>query len=285
MDESLARLFDLGGKVALVTGASSGLGVAFARGLAKAGADVVVTARRAEKIDETAAMLRGFGVRSLAVPADITDEAQAEHLIERCVAEFGALDILVNNAGYTDRSGKRHDQSSLRRIRSVIELDLIATANLCRLAGRQMVSQGAGVIINVSSVLGRVGSEFRAASYHAAKGGVDALTRVLALEYARENIRVNAIAPSYFSGTEMMDQTFAVTPGTYDQAVSRTPMGRLGQPEDLEGVIAFLASDAARFVTGHILYVDGGWTAGGGYHQLAPPWETSPGKQDPNWGV
>lgn len=284
MDESLSRLFDLSGRIALVTGASSGLGVAFARGLAKAGADVVVTARRAEKIEETAAMLGELGVRSLAFPADITDESQAEGLVQRCVDELGSLDILVNNAGYTDRSGKRHDQSSLRRIRSVIELDLIATANLCRLAGRQMIAQGSGVIINVSSVLGRVGSEFRAASYHAAKGGIDALTRVLALEYARENIRVNAIAPSYFSGTEMMDQTFEATPGTYDQAVSRTPMGRLGRPDDLEGVIAFLASDAARFVTGHVLYVDGGWTAGGGYHQVPPPWETSPGRQDPDWG-
>jgi NAD(P)-dependent dehydrogenase (short-subunit alcohol dehydrogenase family) len=165
-------------------------------------------------------------------------------------------------------------------MRSIIELDLMATVNGCRLAGKQMLAQGTGgVMINISSILGAVGSEFRAASYHAAKGGVDALTRVLALEYAREGIRVNAIAPSYFDGTELMDKVFEATPETRDYSISRTPMGRLGQPDDLEGAIVYLASDAAKFVTGHILYVDGGWTAGGGYHQLTPMWESSPGHQ------
>jgi NAD(P)-dependent dehydrogenase (short-subunit alcohol dehydrogenase family) len=279
MDPSFCELFNLQGKVALVTGASSGLGVAFARGLARAGADVVVTARRQELIDQTAEIVRGYGVRSSAMTADITDDAQFEGLFERVVAEYGRLDILVNNAGFTDRSGLRHDQSSMKRVRSIVELDLVSTINGCRLAAQQMLAQGEGTIINVSSILGRVGSEFRAASYHAAKGGVDAMTRVLALEYARENIRVNAIAPSYFEGTEMMDKVFEATPGTKVQAITRTPMGRLGRPEDLEGAVVFLASDAARYITGHILYVDGGWTAGGGYHQLAPPWETEPGHQ------
>lgn len=280
MDPSLVQMFSLEGKVALVTGASSGLGVAFARGLARAGANVVVTARRQELIDQTAKMLREFGVEAEAFRADITDEQQFEDLFARTIDRFGRLDIMVNNAGYTDRSGLRHDLGSFKRMRSVVELDLLATINGCRLAARQMLAQGSGgVIINISSILGRVGSEFRAASYHAAKGGVDALTRVLALEYAREGIRVNAIAPSYFDGTELMGKVFESTPGTRDQAVSRTPMGRLGQPEDLEGAIVYLASDASRFVTGHILYVDGGWTAGGGYHQIAPPWETEPGHQ------
>lgn len=282
MDPEFIKLFNLEGKVALVTGASSGLGVAFARGLARAGANVVVTARRQELIDQTAAMARGFGGSSTAIAADITNEAQFEGLFEQVVAEYGRLDILVNNAGYTDRSGLRHDMGSFKRMRSIVELDLLATINGCRLAGRQMIEQKTGgSIINVSSILGRVGSEFRAASYHAAKGGVDALTRVLALEYARERIRVNAIAPSYFDGTELMDRVFEATPVTRDHAISRTPMGRLGQPEDLEGAVVYLASDAARFVTGHILYVDGGWTAGGGYHQLPPMWESSPGHQKP----
>jgi NAD(P)-dependent dehydrogenase (short-subunit alcohol dehydrogenase family) len=280
MDPTLAQLFSLHGKVALVTGASSGLGVALARGLARAGANVVVTARRQELIEQTAAMVRGYGGEAEAYPADITDEEQFENLFASTVERFGRLDIMVNNAGYTDRSGLRHDLGSFKRMRTVVELDLLATINGCRLAARQMLAQGTGgAIINISSILGRVGSEFRAASYHAAKGGVDALTRVLALEYAREGIRVNAIAPSYFDGTELMGKVFEATPGTRDQAVSRTPMGRLGQPEDLEGAIVFLASEASKFVTGHILYVDGGWTAGGGYHQLAPPWETEPGHQ------
>ena len=280
MDPEFSKLFNLEGRTALVTGGSSGLGVAFARGLARAGANVVVTARRQPMIDQTAEMLRGYGVRASAFAADITDDAQFEAVFAKTVEEYGQIDILVNNAGYTDRSGLRHDLGSMKRMRSVIELDLVATVNGCRLAGEQMLKQeGRGTIINVSSILGKVGSEFRAAAYHAAKGGVDALTRVLAIEYAREGIRVNAIAPSYFDGTELMDQVFESAPATREYSISRTPMGRLGQPEDLEGAVVFLASDAARFITGHILYVDGGWTAGGGYHQLPPMWETAPGHQ------
>ena len=280
MDPAFSELFNLEGRTALVTGGSSGLGVAFARGLARAGANVVVTARRQQLIDQTAEMLRGYGVLASAFAADITDDAQFEGVFAKTVAEYGKVDILVNNAGYTDRSGLRHDLGSMKRMRSVIELDLVATVNGCRLAGQQMLKQeGRGTIINISSILGKVGSEFRAAAYHAAKGGVDALTRVLAMEYAREGIRVNAIAPSYFDGTELMDKVFESTPATREHSISRTPMGRLGQPEDLEGAVVFLASDAARFITGHILYVDGGWTAGGGYHQLPPMWESTPGHQ------
>ena len=280
MDPEFSKLFNLEGRTALVTGGSSGLGVAFARGLARAGANVVVTARRQPMIDQTAEMLRRYGVRASAFAADITDDAQFEAVFAKTVEEYGQIDILVNNAGYTDRSGLRHDLGSMKRMRSVIELDLVATVNGCRLAGEQMLKQESrGTIINVSSILGKVGSEFRAAAYHAAKGGVDALTRVLAIEYAREGIRVNAIAPSYFDGTELMDKVFEAAPATREHSISRTPMGRLGQPEDLEGAVVFLASDAARFITGHILYVDGGWTAGGGYHQLPPMWETAPGHQ------
>ncbi|MCC7365547.1 MAG: glucose 1-dehydrogenase [Dehalococcoidia bacterium] len=278
MDPNLCDLFKLDGKVALVTGGSSGLGVAFARGLARAGANVVVTARRKEKIEETAEMLRGFGVRASAFPADITKDDEIESVFQQTIAEYGRLDIMVNNAGYTDRSAARHDLVPTRRMRSVVELDLVATMNGCRLAADQMLKQGGGVIINISSILGKVGSEFRAASYHAAKGGVDSLTRVLALEYAREGIRVNAIAPAYFEGTELMDQVYDAAPETKAYTITRVPMGRLGQPDDLEGAIVYLASDAARYVTGHILYVDGGWTAGGGYHQLPPLWESEPGK-------
>jgi gluconate 5-dehydrogenase len=286
MDPEFMDLFSLDGKVALVTGASSGIGVGLARGLARAGANVVVTARRQEMIDQTAEMVRGFGVSSSAWTCDITDEAAFEALFERTVAEYGRIDIMVNNAGFTDRTALRHDQNQVRRFRSVVELDLLATMNGCRLAAKQMLAQDppGGVIINLSSILGRMASEFRASAYHAAKAGVDGLTRVLAYEYAREGIRVNAIAPSYFEGTEMMDMVYEAAPATKEHTLKRTPMGRLGRPEDLEGVIAFLCSDAARYITGHILYVDGGWTAGGGFHVEPTIWETEVGRQDPKWG-
>ncbi|MFN0147477.1 MAG: SDR family NAD(P)-dependent oxidoreductase [Dehalococcoidia bacterium] len=286
MDAAFADLFKLDGKTALVTGASSGIGVALARGLARAGADVVVTARRQEMIDQTAAMAREYGVRASAIAADITDEAQFEAMVAQVVAEYGHLDIMVNNAGFTDRTALRHDQNAMKRFRAIVELDLLATMNGCRLAAKQMLIQDppGGVIINISSILGATASEFRASAYHAAKAGVDGLTRVLAYEYAREGIRVNAIAPSYFEGTEMMDKVFDAAPVTKVHTIERTPMGRLGRPEDLEGVIAFLCSDASRFVTGHILYVDGGWTTGGGFHQKPALWESELGRQDMNWG-
>ena len=286
MDPTFADLFKLDGKTALVTGASSGIGVALARGLARAGANVVVTARRQEMIDATAAMVREYGVRSSAISADITDDAQFEGMVEQVVLEYGQLDIMVNNAGFTDRTALRHDQNAMKRFRAIVELDLLATMNGCRLAAKQMLAQDppGGVIINISSILGATASEFRASAYHAAKAGVDGLTRVLAYEYAREGIRVNAIAPSYFEGTEMMDKVFDAAPVTKAHTIERTPMGRLGRPEDLEGVIAFLCSDASRFVTGHIMYVDGGWTTGGGFHQKPALWESELGRQDPNWG-
>ncbi len=286
MDPAFADLFSLDGKVALVTGSSSGIGVALARGLARAGADVVVTARRQEMIEQTAEMVRGYGVKASAWTADITDEAQFEALIERVASEYGRLDIMVNNAGFTDRTALRHDQNTMKRFRSIVELDLLATMNGCRLAARQMLKQDpvGGSIVNISSILGSTASEFRASAYHAAKAGVDGLTRVLAYEYAREGIRVNSIAPSYFEGTEMMDKVFEAAPQTKVHTIERTPMGRLGRPEDLEGVIAFLCADAARFITGHILYVDGGWTTGGGFHQKPALWESELGRQDMNWG-
>jgi NAD(P)-dependent dehydrogenase (short-subunit alcohol dehydrogenase family) len=286
MDPKFMDLFSLEGRVALVTGASSGIGVALARGLARAGANVVVTARRQEMIDQTAEMVRGYGVRADAWTADITDEAQFEALVKRVTDAYGRLDIMVNNAGFTDRTAFRHDQNTMKKFRAIVELDLLATMNGCRLAASQMLKQdpAGGAIINISSILGASASEFRASAYHAAKAGVDGLTRILAYEYAREGIRVNAIAPSYFEGTEMMDKVFDAAPATKAHTIERTPMGRLGRPEDLEGSIAFLCSDAARFITGHILYVDGGWHTGGGFHQKPALWEAELGRQDANWG-
>jgi NAD(P)-dependent dehydrogenase (short-subunit alcohol dehydrogenase family) len=267
-------IFDLSGRTALVTGASAGLGVAFARALARAGADVVVAARRREALEETAAVVRGFGRRCLVVPTDLTDDAQVEALFAQTVAEFGRLDVLVNNAGFTDRSGVASEFASMKRARAIMALDVVAAFYCAQLAGRQMLEQGGGSIINISSMLGSFGSEFRAAAYHAAKGAVDNMTRVLAVEWAARGVRVNAIAPAYFEGTDMIDAILQ-NPGTREHIESRTPMGRLGRPEDVEGAVVYLASDASAYVTGCILYVDGGWRAGGGRGGPAP-WEQPP---------
>jgi NAD(P)-dependent dehydrogenase (short-subunit alcohol dehydrogenase family) len=267
-------IFDLSGRTALVTGASAGLGVAFARALARAGADVVVAARRREALEETAAVVRGFGRRCLVVPTDLTDDAQVEALFAQTVAEFDRLDVLVNNAGFTDRSGVASEFASMKRARAIMALDVVAAFYCAQLAGRQMLEQGGGSIINISSMLGSFGSEFRAAAYHAAKGAVDNMTRVLAVEWAARGVRVNAIAPAYFEGTDMIDAILQ-NPGTREHIESRTPMGRLGRPEDVEGAVVYLASDASAYVTGCILYVDGGWRAGGGRGGPAP-WEQQP---------
>jgi NAD(P)-dependent dehydrogenase (short-subunit alcohol dehydrogenase family) len=285
MEEHLQNLFDLRGKVAIVTGASSGLGVGLARGLAKGGADLVLAARRQEMLDEVAKSLEPYGVRVVTQTADLTDEEQVGRLFERTKEELGRLDVLVNNAGFTDRSAQRTEGASLKRLRAMIELDFVSVFLCSQLAARQMLAQGTGgSIINITSILGKVGSEFRASGYHAMKAAVDSLTRVTAIEWAREGIRVNAIAPAYMGGTEMMDQVYASAPETKVYTEERTPLGRLGQPEDLEGAVLLLASNAGAYITGTTLYVDGGWTSGGGFHQRAPIWETEPGKQDPNWG-
>jgi NAD(P)-dependent dehydrogenase (short-subunit alcohol dehydrogenase family) len=274
----MGDMFDLTGRAAIVTGASSGLGVAFARALARHGADIVVAARRREALECTAEIVRGFGRRCLVVPTDLTDDAQVDTLFQRAIDEFGRLDILVNNAGFTDRSGTPTEHASMKRVRAIMALDVVAAFYCAQLAARQMLKQGKGSIINVSSMLGSFGSEFRAAAYHAAKGAVDNMTRVMAIEWAPRGVRVNAIAPAYFEGTEMIDAILQ-NPGTREHIEMRTPMGRLGRPEEVEGAVVYLASDASSYVTGCILYVDGGWRAGGGrggpapWERIAPPAE------------
>ena len=244
--------FRLDGKVALVTGASSGLGERFARVLHAAGAQVAVTARRAERLGALVADLPG----SLAVAADLADAADREQVVASVVERFGTVDVLVNNAGTTS-VGAIEDED-LDTFRAVLELNVTAVWHLAKLCGAPMTSKGSGSIVNIASIIGLVsGVPIKQANYAASKGAVVNLTRELAVQWARKGVRVNAICPGWFP-TEMtagMD----TDEGSMRYIRTNTPMARMGRADELDGALLLLASDAGRFITGHALVVDGGW--------------------------
>ena len=247
----------LDGKVALVTGASRGLGRAMALGLAEAGADVVIVSRTKEALDALAEEIGTLGRQGLALRADVTDRDEVEKLVRRTMEAFGKIDVLVNNAGTSFRAAAEgYPEEAWDR---VIALNLKGVFLCCQAVGRVMIAQRRGKIINIGSLLSEIGVPLTPA-YAASKGGVRQLTKALAVEWAQYNIHVNAIGPGYFR-TELTD---ALQKDEERAAwiLSRTPMGRWGVPEDLKGPVVFLASDASDFITGQMLYVDGGWLAG-----------------------
>jgi NAD(P)-dependent dehydrogenase (short-subunit alcohol dehydrogenase family) len=273
-------VFSMEGKVAIVTGASYGLGVLFATTLAQAGADLVLAARSEDKLQETKCAVENLGRRALAVRCDVTDYGQVEALMKQAWDHFGTVHVLVNNAGVSDPRGWRSEHSEPETFRHIIETDLVGLWYCCRAAAQYFLRQGHGNIINISSYLGLGGFEARTPGYIAAKGGVNALTKLLATEWGDRNVRVNAIAPHFFQ-TEMTREILAAS-GITQHLSGRTPMRRIGELPDLVGPLLFLASDASSFVTGHILPVDGGISACMGFHPGPFPsdfWE--PGKTTP----
>jgi len=257
---SLEDLFSLRGRVAIVTGASSGLGIEFADALACAGADVALLARRGDRLEQVAARLRSrYGVRVLPVEVDITDREALVGSFSRIEAELGPAWILVNNAGLapTGRAEKQWPDDWDR----TVALNMSALFQCSLLAAAQMKRAGAGGrIVNVTSIFGRLGSSlFRVASYAASKGGAENLTRQLAIEWARDGITVNAIAPSWFP-SEMTHESL-VQDGIEQRMASGNPMGRVGAEGELRTACLFLASPASSYITGAVIPVDGGYTA------------------------
>lgn len=245
--------FALDGRVAVVTGASSGLGARFARVLDAAGARVVLTARRVDRLAGVASELRD----PLVVAADLAEPDAPDAIVDATLDRFGRIDVLVNNAGAS--SDTPAIDLEVAEFRRVVEVNLVAPFALARAAARPMLAAGRGSIVNVASQFGLVGTSAGLSAYSASKGGLVNLTRHLAAEWARSGVRVNALAPGYFESE--MTQDLFTDERLHSWATRQTPMRRTGREGELDGALLYLASDASSFVTGSVLAVDGGWTA------------------------
>lgn len=248
------QLFDLTGKIALVTGAVHGLGMAMAKGLGNAGATIVVNNRSAEKLQKAIAEYKTAGLKIHAYEFDVTDEKAVIKAVEKIEKEVGPIDILVNNAGIIKRIPMK--DMEVDDFEAVIKVDLIAPFIVSKSVVKGMIERGGGKIINICSMMSELGRD-SVGAYAAAKGGLKMLTKNMATEWAKFNIQTNAIGPGYFATSQTAPIRVNGHPFN-DFIISRTPHGRWGDPDDLQGAAIFLSSRASDFVNGHILYVDGG---------------------------
>jgi 2-deoxy-D-gluconate 3-dehydrogenase len=252
-------MFDLTHKVALVTGGNGGIGLGMARGLAQAGARVVIAARNLQKSAAAVEALQALGSDSFALAADVTDEASVAALFGELAERCGRLDILVNNAGTNLR--KPVDQLALAEWNTVMDTNLTSAFLCCRAAYPLLKAAGGGKIINIGSMMSIFGAPY-APAYGASKGGIVQLTRAMAASWAADGIQVNSVLPGWIQ-TELTDGARAQVPGLNERVIARTAAGRWGQPDDLAGIAVFLASPASDFVTGTAIPVDGGYSIAG----------------------
>jgi NAD(P)-dependent dehydrogenase (short-subunit alcohol dehydrogenase family) len=252
-------LFDLSGKTAIVTGGGSGIGRQMATGLAEAGANVVLCARKPERCEEVAAELeQGLGIRAAGMRCDVRDPAEIQAVVDRAKADFGRVDILVNNAGTS--WGAPAEDHPLEGWQKVIDVNLTGVFLFAQAAGRVMIEQGGGRIVNIASVAAFGGAPpelMNAVAYNASKAGVVGFTRDLATKWAQHGINVNAIAPGWFP-SDMNKALLDTNPEPY---LEHIPLRRFGGPDDLKGAVVFLSSPASNYVTGQTLIVDGGQSA------------------------
>ena len=253
------KLFDLSGRVAIVTGGNGGIGLGMARGLAAAGAAVVVAARDADKSRAAVGELEALGARALAVPVDVTSESSCRALVQTTQERFARLDILVNNAGTNVR--KQPEDYRLEEWQMILATNLTSAFMCCQAAYPALRQAGGGKIINIGSMMSIFGASFTSA-YAASKGGIVQLTRALACAWAKDNIQVNAVLPGWIDSA-LTRRARQDLPGLEQRVVARTPAGRWGTPDDLAGIAVWLASPAADFVTGTAIPVDGGYSVQG----------------------
>lgn len=251
-------LFDLKGKVAVITGASSGLGKRFAEVLTKQGADVAIVARRIEKLKENAKAIEALGAKCLPIQCDATKEQEVITAVEQIISHFGKIDILINNAGIA--LGGKAENVSGEDFQKVMDVNVNGVFYFAREVGKNMMKNKYGRIINVSSMYGLVGNKFSPClSYHTSKGAVTNFARALAAEWAKFNITVNNLAPGFFD-SEMTD-AFISTDAFSNYVKNMTCLERTGREDELDTALVFLAANGSSYVTGQTIYVDGGWTA------------------------
>lgn len=251
--------FDLNGRVAIVTGGNGGIGLGMARGLAEAGAAVVVAGRNAEKNAVAVAELEALGGKAIGVEVDVAKEASCQAMVEATTNAFGRLDILVNNAGINNR--KQPDEYTAAEWQEVIGINLTGAFWCCQAAYPAMVAAGGGKIINIGSMMSIFAASFTVA-YAASKGGIVQMSKGLATAWAKDNIQVNAVLPGWID-TDLTRRGRREVDGLHERVLARTPAGRWGDPEDMAGIGVFLASPASDFLTGTAIPVDGGYSAQG----------------------